>query len=216
MTNRAYFSDLANILIGYIGKARYVYGCVAWLTHPDIISALRQKQCLIIVNKEDWEEPGRVRSFEAYGSLRPMDAKRLDLRLESSDSAIRCLDRLHHKFLILEREDGVRAVWSGSFNLTQNACNSLENAMFMREDHIIDAYLQEFIRLYRVSEKLSDTDWVMVAPGPVPAAAQVQEPSIWTALTKIVIAVAEAIPPTCHRCGKTGHTADRCWSRRYR
>jgi hypothetical protein len=76
------------------------------------------------------------------------------------------LPRMHHKFLVFCRycpDDGNRfwpyepyAVWTGSFNMTNNGGHSLENAVFIRQADVADAYFQEWARLILVSEQL---DW---------------------------------------------------------
>jgi hypothetical protein len=75
--------------------------------------------------------------------------------------------RKHNKFLVFCRTTAVDAevsyetyepyaVWTGSFNLTHNASNSLENAILIRDKRISTAFLDEFGLIFGVSEKL---DW---------------------------------------------------------
>jgi len=82
--------------------------------------------------------------------------------------------RMHNKFLIFadkqaggydsyesESEDDqplfhLKGVWTGSFNLTYNATMSLENAVYMTEPTIINAYYREFGQIVALSEPL---DW---------------------------------------------------------
>lgn len=53
------------------------------------------------------------------------------------------------------------AVWTGSFNFTQNAVMSLENAVVIRLTQIVDVYVKEFIHVLLLSEPLDwRTDWV--------------------------------------------------------
>ncbi len=50
-----HFSDIADVIIGNIYTHEVVVGCVAWLTHPGILSALgRCKKAAIVVQKEDF------------------------------------------------------------------------------------------------------------------------------------------------------------------
>lgn len=50
-----YFDKLEEHLIGYIEKASYIIGCVAWLTNNNIINALEDKKGIkIIINKEEY------------------------------------------------------------------------------------------------------------------------------------------------------------------
>ena len=48
------------------------------------------------------------------------------------------------------------AVWTGSFNFTNNATNSLENAVVIYDENIAKAYFQEYGQIYAISEPL---DW---------------------------------------------------------
>lgn len=81
--------------------------------------------------------------------------------------------RMHNKFLIfckntkkLTDEDWTHdfipyAVWSGSFNLTKNALNSFENAIFVRDQTLVRAYFKEYGQIAALSEKLNwESDWV--------------------------------------------------------
>ena len=76
--------------------------------------------------------------------------------------------RMHNKFLIFchLESDGHEpvpvpyAVWTGSFNLTFNAANSLENAVYMEDPAIVAAYFQEFGQIMALSEPLDwESDW---------------------------------------------------------
>jgi hypothetical protein len=77
--------------------------------------------------------------------------------------------RAHHKFAVFCREiedcsdpDGdyrmvkPYAVWTGSFNFTQNACASFENAVVFRDPAIVRAYFSEFEQVCALSERC---DW---------------------------------------------------------
>ena len=95
--------------------------------------------------------------------------------------------RMHHKFLLFchqtfetwpsERWDEASddwsptdeilviprpyAVWTGSFNFTQNASNSFENALYTTRPAIVQAYHQEWAWIEALSEPLNwDTPWV--------------------------------------------------------
>lgn len=91
--------------------------------------------------------------------------------------------RAHHKFLVfLEKtkshpdyyydgNDGYEdnspesfratAVWTGSFNFTKNAGQSLENAVYIESHEIADAYYREWAQVMALSEPLDwESDWV--------------------------------------------------------
>ena len=78
--------------------------------------------------------------------------------------------RMHNKFLVfcnlvehprplpeaysitLEKKE----VWTGSYNLTKNAENSLENVVLIKNNQIAEAYYNEFCQIFALSEPL---DW---------------------------------------------------------
>jgi phosphatidylserine/phosphatidylglycerophosphate/cardiolipin synthase-like enzyme len=84
--------------------------------------------------------------------------------------------RMHNKFLIFGRMRGEtewnglhdveglfypEAVWTGSFNLTETASNSFENAVIIRDERIAAAYALEYAQIAVLSEPLDwDTDWM--------------------------------------------------------
>jgi hypothetical protein len=54
---RVYFRNLTDHLKEHIAESDAVFGCVAWLTHFDILDALASRQTAIIVQKEDFLRP---------------------------------------------------------------------------------------------------------------------------------------------------------------
>lgn len=67
------------------------------------------------------------------------------------------LSKMHHKFLIfLDDNLSTVGVWTGSYNLSKNSNNSLENALYITEPDIIMAYVNEFLSIYSFSEPF---DW---------------------------------------------------------
>lgn len=53
-----FFRDLKTRLIEQINRADYVFGCVAWLTDHDILTALGKKRGVqLLVQKEDFLRP---------------------------------------------------------------------------------------------------------------------------------------------------------------
>lgn len=81
--------------------------------------------------------------------------------------------RMHNKFLVFcnhqqdEDKDGnyrlaitPHTVWTGSFNLTENATMSLENAVVIKDSKISLAYFREWEQILALSEPLDwDSDW---------------------------------------------------------
>jgi phosphatidylserine/phosphatidylglycerophosphate/cardiolipin synthase-like enzyme len=72
---------------------------------------------------------------------------------------------MHHKFLVrgTHSAEGLvpSAVWTGSFNFSNNAGNSFENAVEIHEVNVAQQYLNEFARVAALSEPLNwSHDWV--------------------------------------------------------
>ncbi|MFG0885956.1 phospholipase D-like domain-containing protein [Vibrio sp. CJQ_6] len=81
--------------------------------------------------------------------------------------------RMHNKFLIfadVEIFDDCGypvnivkpyAVWTGSFNFSHNATNSFENAVYITDQKVVDAYFNEYTQIAAISEPLDWTsDWI--------------------------------------------------------
>jgi len=79
--------------------------------------------------------------------------------------------RMHNKFLVFAKVAHTNdeheletiepyAVWTGSFNFTKNATNSLENALYIIEPSIVKGYFDEYGQIAAMSEPLDWTsDW---------------------------------------------------------
>ena len=77
------------------------------------------------------------------------------------------MPRMHHKFMLFCDENAIPfAVWTGSFNFTQNGTKSLENAIVINEPDIVAAYWQEWAYVYALSE---DLNWMQKWCSPDPA-----------------------------------------------
>ena len=77
---------------------------------------------------------------------------------------------MHHKFLVFLRqrdkadqkiEEGAwpyssYAVWTGSYNITKNGNCFLENALYVQDIRLAEAYCNEWAQLIEVSEPI---DW---------------------------------------------------------
>lgn len=87
----------------------------------------------------------------------------------SNTEKLPAFPRSHHKFLIFcnkkENKMGMAVnaygLWTGSYNLSQNAERSFENAIYTTMGKIIEAYLMEWGQVAALSEKIDwDSDWV--------------------------------------------------------
>ncbi|HEX7788920.1 MAG TPA: phospholipase D-like domain-containing protein [Afipia sp.] len=54
---KVYFRDLVKHLKTHINDADAVFGCVAWLTHVEVLDVLAKKHVAIVVQKEDFLRP---------------------------------------------------------------------------------------------------------------------------------------------------------------
>ena len=196
---RLYLRKIKSALLGHIGDADAVLGCVAWLTDPDILVALASKRVVsILVQKEDFLRPDSKDqgSFHrdlrhAYGAMPrgdrfdlPSLGSALSTNGDTSFDAIRCVGfsgaerfrpRMHHKFCVFARFKPIEdhpgfypdwagrpdwlspyAAWTGSFNWTKSAANSLENAIFTTDKKIVQSLTKEWGNCFALSEPL---DW---------------------------------------------------------
>jgi hypothetical protein len=91
----------------------------------------------------------------------------------SNTSKKSAFPRMHNKFLVFANVEVVSdcgypvhvidpyAVWTGSFNLSKNATNSLENSLYITDKKIVDAYFREYTQIAAISEKLDWTsEWI--------------------------------------------------------
>ena len=159
-----------------------ILACVAWLQHPDILEALKDKECLLIVGKSsNWKRKGGEQLRATYDALKPFDWQNSlgtgleDIRRpeETPLSAVYCAGQancggakaiLHNKFWIFcDRDSNDRinpkVVMTGSANATINSTNNLENVIILTDKNIKTAYLQEMHDIMFLSEEL---DWTNV------------------------------------------------------
>lgn len=121
------FRKILPKILELIQEADFVFGCVAWLTHPDILDALAKKSVCIIVQKEDFLRPD-LGSGDAWRSWLRTKYKAIRCKTPRSDfdaalgsmnsgrdleiEGVRCIGgynrnhhpafpRSHHKFVVL-------------------------------------------------------------------------------------------------------------------
>jgi len=180
-----YFRNLVPSLVSHIDQADVIMGCVAWLTHPEVLDALIGKETAIVVQKEDFLRPESVSNDDLkvalkaqYGRLSCLLPRYvfsnmiggLSTSADPSIDPVRCVGnfnrdqtpsfpRMHNKFLILAKlVDQIPrpyAVWTGSLNLTACSTLSLENAVVLNNAQIVNAYYQEFGQIWALSEPLN-------------------------------------------------------------
>lgn len=109
-----------------------------------------------------YDAPGCVRNMSCATGSHVEGVRCMGMRGE------RNVPRMHHKFLVLGKTQVIdselagcikwqpRCVWTGSFNFTQNAENSIENAVVIHDEKIAQAYLDEWSQVLALSESC---DW---------------------------------------------------------
>lgn len=178
-----FFDNLPSYLCERIGDAHFVAGCMAWLTNRRVLGALASVPggCQVVVQKEDFLRPGAIERNELMSLYRALwcpDRDKLPTRTLKGRCAlsyagdpecapVRCMGvrhrrgengpRMHHKFFVFFNADlEPYAVWTGSFNATENGARSRENAVYLRSPQLAKLYAVEWTRTLALSESL---DW---------------------------------------------------------
>lgn len=129
------------------GKLRDLYGKLRGATRFDFPKPL--SECSVCGDNN-------IEGVRCVGSTRGRDATR---------------PTCHHKFIVggvmVEHVDlgscefVPEAVWTGSFNFTENSRRSLENAIIVHDKTIAEAYTKEFAQVAALSEPLDWTsEWI--------------------------------------------------------
>jgi hypothetical protein len=90
-----------------------------------------------------------------------------------NNAKVAAFPRMHNKFLIFAKRNNNSeltydeksiipyAVWTGSYNITKNASMSFENALYITDLKIVNAFYKEFAQIIALSESLDwFKDWV--------------------------------------------------------
>jgi hypothetical protein len=90
-----------------------------------------------------------------------------------NNAKVAAFPRMHNKFLIFAKRNNNSelthdeksiipyAVWTGSYNITKNASMSFENALYITDSKIVNAFYKEFAQIIALSESLDwFKDWV--------------------------------------------------------
>lgn len=139
-----YTSRLESYLCGRISRATHIYGCVAWLSNPKILAAMRGKQGIVIVQSEDFSEY----LVEQYRELTRHGLAIKQYGVPSFDTK-NSKPIMHNKFILFAKtanSDGKwpkpEGVWTGSFNFTVNATYNLENAIYTNDHEAVKTYYE--------------------------------------------------------------------------
>ncbi|MFT8643095.1 hypothetical protein [Gluconacetobacter sp.] len=169
------FRDIKKRLLEIIQTPTYsiVVGCVAWITDTDILEALVQKAGLsLIINKPSHavSVPPLLRGLtsDICNRIYPDALNWLDndpaqigiapLRCVGYTDGQQAVPRMHNKFLVFCSLDGTlpvpQAVWTGSANFSYNASVSFENAVYIENEEIAQAYFDEWRQITMFSEPI--------------------------------------------------------------
>jgi phosphatidylserine/phosphatidylglycerophosphate/cardiolipin synthase-like enzyme len=179
------FRDIPKIITDLMKRYDSVFGCVAWLNAYTYLNhLLDMRNVSILIQKEKSYGEGELdRLYKRLAAksnlIDPSDFQYIYQFVRPIES-LRCvgnLDRkggnstMHHKFLVFGdtvREsiihDGLtyhrskfipRVTVTGSFNLTLNAKNSLENIVVIPSSRVSKDYLEEWERVYLISENIT-------------------------------------------------------------
>lgn len=158
------------------------------LSRKSGVSIIVQKEDFLRPDTGNWSKKNLLRLYENIPCMDRSDlpAPLCDASICCDQSiGIRCVGeanlskkmaspRAHHKFIVfgevvsfVDKDKGYfasdflpAAVWTGSFNFTNNGSNSLENAVVIRDKVIAKAYLKEFGQVAAMSEPLNwDSEW---------------------------------------------------------
>tara|TARA_B100001093_G_C26842971_1_gene1021488 strand:- start:1576 stop:2043 length:468 start_codon:yes stop_codon:yes gene_type:complete len=129
---RVYFNptNILAALVREINRSENVYGCIAWCTHPKVLTAMENTDTALVMTKHKanrWKRNIRVKFI---GKGRGFKAS-----------------LMHHKFLVGANKGEPEWVAVGSFNITKGACNNLENMMVVHDKHLAKFYYDEYERL---------------------------------------------------------------------
>ena len=125
-------------------KVKSIVGCVAWLSHPGILEEMSKKPCSIVVTYDKSNFKPHVR--ERYRKLTPAFAK--SIKYVGGRSG-RFKAKMHHKFLVMLNDSGYPfAVLTGSFNMSSNATQNLENIMYIADEEVASVFYSEWEKIW--------------------------------------------------------------------
>jgi hypothetical protein len=147
-------------------------------THPDKDWAKRLRSAYLDLRGKGYSMnvPDVSIDHPHYNSVVQRCCVAMDGQWTQGESSVRCIGyetkdknrtpKMHHKFLVFCKSDPdvdmiPVAVWTGSFNISDNATRSRENALIIQSYAIAHAYLAEWAQLWALSEPL---DWTAAIP----------------------------------------------------
>lgn len=131
----------------------YIMGCSAWFTNSSIIKTMAShlSGCCIIVTKD---KILRAKTTKAKYKMLPKNNGKSPIQVIGSGRGYN-KSLMHHKYLVgLDKEGDPVWVSLGSSNMTQSTTSHLESVMIINNKEVAQIYLDEFLRLYKISKSL--------------------------------------------------------------
>lgn len=175
-----FFDEILESLVEKIetwGRDHIVVGCVAWLSNPRVLAALRRcRRVLLLVTDEAYARWGGGTCLAQYATLPQLAGAEAtpaalfghfpnalcDLRVEGYQ-AVRAMatgtrSLMHAKYLVFFADfaqgELPAAVWTGSVNHTRQASRNVENALFLDSPEAALAYFHDFANSFYESHEL--------------------------------------------------------------
>ncbi len=167
------FSDLRGELLRWMAHFDVIVGCVAWVTHTDVIDAINGKKLAqVVIQKESWrherhqhgraykEDSGLTHQFPEVAFLQKHEkVGRFRVFGEVEDKGLGAQGRsiMHHKFLVgCELPSGTlnivpESVWMGSFNFTGASNYNRDSAVILGREEAVP-FFWEWHKLLLLSE----------------------------------------------------------------
>ena len=132
---RVYFKNtsIVRAIIRQIRSADKIRACIAWVTHPNILEALEEKDTELIMTKHKCNRWKRQIKVKFLGSGR---GKKKVL--------------MHHKFAVGFRKGEPAFVITGSFNWTKSGVRHYENISIIEDPDVAEGFYTEFKKLKKL------------------------------------------------------------------
>jgi phosphatidylserine/phosphatidylglycerophosphate/cardiolipin synthase-like enzyme len=122
--------------------------CLAWLTHKDLLKALRELDSVrVVVTKDKMLK----RYTKVYKTLPTQDKDKVAVR--ALGSSRKGYSMMHNKFCIGMRKGVPLFVLTGSFNWSASATRALENVVCLRDPGVVEFYKNEHAVVWKASNK---------------------------------------------------------------
>lgn len=182
-TVQIFFEDFPQHLTAWIARQEAIVGCVAWVTRPDVVEALSQKQhSSIVMRHQQMQDMGKSSAlclfkpamrealsvqdltappgFEARYWLYPKSPPIMGQRKRGQFTPV---SLLHHKFLVGGRVEGNpgqivgKEVWCGSWNFTYGSEKNRDTAWVIADAAISQKFVREWWQLLTQSIPFSQS-----------------------------------------------------------